>query len=101
MTAIDNIYSTKINELVARIISLADKVDFFAEERRALSYSEISNPAEVMEIDFVSKRLIPLIDIYDGSYVVFSIKDKQYALYNVVDDMVFEKGDNFETLVEN
>jgi hypothetical protein len=28
---------------------------------------------EIMEIDFVSKRMIPLVDIYDNSYVVYLI----------------------------
>jgi hypothetical protein len=97
---IEEIYSTKINELVSKIISLGDTVDFFDEERRALSYVEISKPNEIMEIDFVSKRMIPLVDIYDNSYVVYLIEDKQYALYNAIDDMEFKRSNIFEDLLK-
>ena len=98
---INNIYSTKVDTVVAKIISLADTVDFFDEERRALSYMEISNPSTIMEIDFVSKRMIPLVDIYDGSYVVFSIEEKKYALYNIFDDIEFKKSVVFEEIMNS
>jgi hypothetical protein len=53
-----------------------------------------------MEIDFVSKRMIPLVDIYDNSYVVYLIEDKQYALYNAIDDMEFKRSNIFEDLLK-
>lgn len=96
---VNEIYGTQVNTLIAKIISLADTVDFFDVERRALSYVEISKPREIMEIDFISKRQIPLIDVYDNTYIVFSIDDKQYSLYNATDDLSFKNSDTFEELL--
>lgn len=98
---INEVYSTNVNERISKIISLADTVDFFDEERRALSYMEISKPEEIMEIDFVSKHMIPLVDIYDNSYVVYLIEDKQFALYNAIDDLEFKRSDSFEDLLKS
>ena len=96
---INKAYETEINDIVAQIVSLADKVDFFDEERRALSFQEIANPKEQMKYDFVSKGLIPLIDAYDNTYVVYMISEKKWAKYNIVDQVLFKKREKLESVL--
>ena len=68
---IEKRYNVKLDKTVKCIISYADKIDFFDEERRALSYDEILCPEEYLDFDFLSEGLIPLIDAYDNSYIVY------------------------------
>ena len=92
-------YHVELNDDVSKIISCADKENFFDEDRRALSYKEILNPVKRMGIDFVSKGLIPLVDIYDNTYVVYIITEKKYALYSATDDLTFKKRKKFAELI--
>ena len=62
--AIANIYGIQVNDTIAGIVSVADQISFFDEERRALAYTEILNPVEYMDVDFVALQAIPLIDAY-------------------------------------
>lgn len=92
-------YGMALNDTVSKIVSFAGKGDFFDDDRRALSYDEIVNPKKYMGIDFISKRLIPLIDVYDNTYLVYSFEDKKYALYSATDALTFKKRAKFEDLI--
>ncbi len=97
--AISRIYNAEISDELKHFISYADKVDFFDDERRALRYAEIENPADVMEIDFVGMGYVPIVDAYDNSYIVYILKDSIWARYNSIDDMVYVEGQNIEDLL--
>lgn len=89
--AISKIYGVEINNTVAGVISLADQIDFFDEERRALSYAEIFNPVRNLKIDFVKLQAIPLIDAYDNTYIVYMIQDEKWGKFNSIDNVFFKR----------
>lgn len=99
VSKIADAYHVELNEDLSKIISCAEKENFFDEDRRALSYKEILNPVRYMGIDFVSKGLIPLVDIYDNTYVVYIITEKKYALYSATDDLTFKKRKKCKELI--
>jgi len=88
---VESLYKVNVNEIVAKIISFADTVDFFDEERRALSYDEIINASSYFEIDVVDLGIIPLIDVYDCSYLVYLTKEDKWARFSTVDKIVYMK----------
>ena len=96
---ISKVYNADLSDTVAKMVSFADQVDFFDEERRALSYAEIFNPKKNIGIDFPELKLIPLIDAYDCTYIVYSIKDKKWAKYNTVDNILFKKKASIEEVI--
>ncbi|WP_019680655.1 hypothetical protein [Ruminococcus flavefaciens] len=97
--AITNIYGIQVNDTIAGIVSVADLISFFDEERRALAYAEILNPVEYMNIDFVTLQAIPLIDAYDNTYIVYMIREKKWAKYNSIDNVFFKKKDSFSEVL--
>ncbi len=97
--AIAKVYGIQVNDLIAGILSVADQIDFFDEERRALAYEEILNPVEKMDIDFVNLQAIPLIDAYDNTYIVYMIREKKWAKYNSIDNVFFKKKDSLSEVL--
>lgn len=92
---VEKLYGEKVNDELARIISYADKVDFFDEERRALSFKEIMNATKDMEVDMVKMGIIPLIDAYDCAYIVYSFSEKEWARFSTVDGTLYKKKKTF------
>lgn len=99
IVSISEIYKAEFSGVIKNIISYADTTDFFDEERRALSYSEIENPNAELEFDFISERLIPVIDAYDITYIVYVIDEGKWAKFNIVDKSLFKKKDSIEEVI--
>lgn len=96
---IEKIYDAKLNEMVKKIISLADEIDFFDEERRALSFNEIKNSEEYLGFDFVSKGYIPLVDAYDNTFVVFAFNENAWGKISASDGVLYRKKPTFVEVV--
>ena len=96
---IEKLYQTRLPELVKKLISHADQTGFFEAERRALSYSEILDPVEYLGCDFISLNLIPIIDAYDNTYIVFDPEKNTWAEYNISDQILFNECKSFEDML--
>ncbi len=96
---VEKIYGQELNEILSKVVSLADQVDCFDEERRALSFEEIKNPVKYLEFDAVKKGFVPVIDAYDCTYIVYLFDEKKWGVYSVVDDMIFIKNELIEEIV--
>lgn len=88
---IEELYNIKVPELLAKVVSYAGQASFFDEERRALSFDEIMYANEDIGVDFVERNMIPVIDAYDLSYIVYLTEESTWAIYNVADDDIFEE----------
>ena len=82
---IEKIYKVSLNDEVSKLVSYADTVDFFDEERRALSFDEIVDASEELEVDTVELGIIPLIDAYDCTYIVYLTQEDKWARFSSVD----------------
>ena len=91
---ISKVYGGDLSDELKHFISFADSVDFFDEERRALSYGEILDSSSKLGKDFAEKGLIPIIDAYDNIYIVFSFETKKWMKYSISDDVCFKEKDN-------
>jgi len=99
ISTISRVYNVAIDEILGKVVSLADTVDFFDEERRALSFNEIENPIKTLNFDFASEKIIPVIDAYDMTYIVYITDEKKWAKFSVVDKTIYKKKDNLEEVV--
>lgn len=95
----DEIYGTEIPEMLGKVISYAGEVSFLDEERRVLSFEGIIYASEDLGIDFVAKRIIPVIDAYDLNYIVYMLEEKKWAIYNVCDDDVYKEDCDLENIL--
>ncbi len=97
--AIEKKYKTILEPVVKQIISFADMIDFFDEERRALSYSEIYNPEKNLGFDFIKEGLLPFVDLYDNSYAVFIVETKEWGRFNTSDGILYKKRKSMEEVL--
>lgn len=96
---IEKKYKTNLTDFTAHAVSYADEQGFFDEERRALSYSEILNPIKFLKFDFIKAGLIPIVDTYDNTYVVYAIDEGKWAKFSLSDRVLFKKKDTFKEVV--
>lgn len=97
---IEDIYKCNIPDFVAKVISLADSIDFFDEEKRALSYDEIKSGNNTLDLHSLPLKYIPLIDSYDCTYIVYIIDENKWGKYSSIDKSVFKKRDTLKELLQ-
>ena len=85
---IETLYKTTFSNELKKVISLNkdgvsydDKTVF-----NGLSANAILNAYNDLYIDFVGLNLVPLFDIGDNEYIVYNLKKRRYALYDISDD---------------
>lgn len=91
VSAVEKEYKVTLGDLQKKIISLADQIDFFDEERRALSFAEILKSKKMLGFDFCDKGLLPIVDAYDNTYIIYMFKEEKWAKINIVDGVIFKK----------
>ena len=52
-----------------------------------------------MQIDFIGKKLVPIVDILDNDFIAFDIGQKKYVSINIVEDIVFDSSENIDDLI--
>jgi len=85
---VETLYKTKFSTELQKVISLnKDGVSYDDKSVfTGLSADAIVNAYNNLYIDFVSLNLVPLFDIGDSEYIVYNIKKRCYALYDISDD---------------
>jgi len=88
---IEAIYKTKVSGFLAKAISFADNSIFIEDEKRVLAFSEIIQLDKDYENTFTTNGLIPIIDCYDGVFIVFIVSESMWAKYSTSDMSIFKK----------
>jgi len=85
---IETLYKTKFPGELQRVISLNKDGVSYDEKSvfNGLSSNAILNAYDDLYIDFVGLNLVPLFDIGDNEYIVYNLKKKCYALYDISED---------------
>jgi len=88
ISEIEALYKTKLTSEVKKVISLnKDGVSYDDKSVfNGLSANAILNAYNDLYVDFVGLQLLPLFDIGDNDYIVFNIKKRCYAIYDISDD---------------
>ncbi len=68
-------------------------------EKRVMTIEEILDANDDMGVDFVGLRLIPFVDCFDNDYICFDIKNKNWTMFNSVDELKFRPCDKLEDLL--
>jgi lambda repressor-like predicted transcriptional regulator len=88
ISEIETLYKTKFPNEVQKVISLnKDGVSYDDKSVfNGLSANAILNAYNDLYIDFVSLNLLPLFNIGDSEYIVYDLKKRRYALYDISED---------------
>jgi len=88
ISEIETLYQTKLPKELQRVISL--NIDGVSYDDKSvfngLSAKAILKAYDDLYIDFVGLNLVPLFDIGDNDYIVYDLKKKCYALYDISED---------------
>ena len=99
---IEKLYKCTIPDDVKRIISNCDETIFFDDDDcRVLSFDEILDAEEDLEVEFRKEKMIPLFDCLDNDFIVYKTDSQTWMLYNIVDEMDFDEVDSLEELLED
>jgi len=85
---IEALYKTKFSSELQKVISLNKGGVSYDDKSvlNGLSAKAILNAYNDLYIDFVDLNLVPLFDIGDDEYIVYDLKKKCYALYDISED---------------
>jgi len=92
-------YNVELNKLLSKVISYARENVFFEKERRVLCFEEIKDASDDYEVDFVEMGILPVIDAYDNTFIVYSFEDDLWAMYNISDDILFDENKSLEEIL--
>lgn len=100
ITLIEDLYETKLPELVQKIVSNIDGNPIFLnDEIRILSITEIINAESDLHVDFKKKGIIPLFDCGNNDFITYHFKDKIWSKFNIIDEVSFKKKSNINELL--
>lgn len=78
-----NVHNKKLLELLKKI----EIEPIFYGEQRLLSESEVINYKK--ELGIMKENIIPLIDCLDNEFLVFDLLKKEFKMYNMDDDIIY------------
>ena len=94
-------YSTEgIPRTVQQLVSVAKDGTFFDEGCRLLSYDEIFSASQDLNINFSKYGIIPFFDIADNDYIVYNFKNKNWELFNIIDEKAFKSEKQINDIIK-
>lgn len=96
---VEKIYGSELPEIVSKIISVTTTPIFF-DEYRVLSFDEICEADDELNVNFLDKKIIPLIDCGNNDFIVFHCKSKEWSKFNIIDECVFKKRKSLNELLK-
>ena len=91
VSRVEQAYTMELPKILQQIVSHADDPVFFDDGTHVFSYSEILDAENTLDVAFREKGLIPIVDYYDGNYVVYNCNGHDWAIYSAIDDLSFKR----------
>lgn len=90
---IEKMFGIYLEKEPKKIISHIDSEIFFEGQNflKLLSKQEILDCCGDLNVDFINKKIIPVFDLGDNDYIVFSYGDNWWYKFNIVDEVLFSK----------
>lgn len=90
--AVEKLYNTSLPIDIHLLLSVKDH---FLNVKsggtiRILEVDEIMNATEELHVDFLGKNIVPLADLFDNNFLVFSCTTHNYKIMNITDESLFE-----------
>lgn len=99
VTKIEKVYGITLPDTVKKIVSNSEK-PLFVDDYRVLSFAEIKDAEDELEVNFADKGLIPLVDCGDNDFIVYNFKTGKWSLFNIVDTCSFKVKSKLEELMK-
>lgn len=87
-----------IKDILNAFYNIVASQDTF-KNARLLSFEEILDSSNDMQIDFSSLNLVPVFDLFDNDYICYQTKNNKWCLFNIVDEISFKKDSSLHELL--
>ncbi len=91
VTIINDTYKCTLPIEIQKIITNNEKSIFLDNECRILSFQEIVDANSDLHVDFIKQMLLPIADCYDNDFLVYDYKNNVWCMYNIIDELIFDK----------
>ena len=92
-------YADRFPEFIQKMLSFIDDVVFLDNSYRLLSFEEVLNAEDEMNVRFSDIGVLPLIDCGDNDFISFGTKDETWFVFNIVDEISFRKRESLSELL--
>jgi len=98
---VERLYKAELPESVKKILSLNRETNFYEDKPllRGLSQSEILNADDDLSVGFQGMRLLPMFDIGDNDFIVYSVSENRWCQFNIVDEIAFKDAEELSELL--
>lgn len=72
---------------------------FLDNSYRLLSYDEILNAEEELQVEFGKQGILPLIDRGENDFISYGTKDGTWFVFNIVDEIKFKEKESLSELL--
>jgi bacterioferritin (cytochrome b1) len=93
VAAIQEKYHCDLCVEAKRIVSFSPDGYFFDDENlyRILAVDEIIKATEELHVDFIQKKLLPLIDTGENNFIAFDCEKDGWCKFNIVDEAKYHE----------
>ena len=91
--AVERKYNVSLPENVGKVLSILPHGGFLDGNDlcRVMSSSEIVSANENLHTDFVSMKLLPMLDLGDNVFVVFDFNRQEFGRFSLNDELVYKR----------
>lgn len=104
MSLVKSIYSVKkMNRLILSLFLFGNKFIEVDEKNswRILGINEVENAEQELNVDFISKKMLPIVDCFDNDYIVFDFSSESFCMLNIVDEMSFPLPESTQLILDS
>ena len=99
-SVVEKHYGVNLEDDVRRVCSLNPPPFWEGREVcRVLSLPEIVHAESELHVAFGSLGLVPILDRGDNNFVVYNVRIHQWAMFNIIDEVMWYQGKPLEELL--
>ena len=99
ISKIEIAYGCLLPASIKRMLSYSEESVFFDDDYRTLSAAEILDAEKDLHVDFVSLRMIPVIDCGENDFIVYHTAEGNWSKFNIIEECVFLKKATLDELL--
>lgn len=90
---VNQLWKCSLNNEISVVISHLDKEIFIKESGfiKILSFQEVMDSSDDMNVDFTDIGIIPVIDTGDNDYIAYSIRENIWCKFNIADEFEYDR----------
>lgn len=99
LSKLEKTYGVQLPEIIGKIVSYASN-PVFLEEYRVLSFDEICEAKNELNVDFTGMQIIPIMDCGDNDFIVYHCKSMEWSKFNIIDECIFKRNASFNEMLK-